>query len=470
MIPFKDLEQLNKYLTRRSFLKGRATAAMASTIGCAEALRPNPSDAQVDNNNDTAATPEGPPTKPLQTLHIVGPNGSSSWFQQLWPHVEVAQADTPSINGNTSNKLPYHEAASAGTHIAAANGNNEWFASSKAPWMESGSPVEGMELTAMMTGRDETLSTEPNTAATFSGTEGLLSAIAAIQATDSNATLPVTGIYQVTGDDDIYGQDTGSPAISRVDDNAAFLSLYQNNASVDLTPTNEEKVAFGIDDLASVDLTTTQRDGLQAFGERAIMAAKALSQGLSDSVTLTLSNGPSTDTSWTTPLDAFNTAANYTRSRNVMTTFQNILNGFYEHMNAVDHPDGSGTRADHTLITIHGDTPKNSHRSSNWPDATSGDSANWIYVFAKGFLKQGWFGRVHVEANGNCSAGASGNDTACSSGFNGSTGVDDTNIASTNTTLITSSAIAYAVARGDSDLVKSQGGLDFDDYKGVVAD
>ena len=90
--------------------------------------------------------------------------------------------------------------------------------------------------------------------------------------------------------------------------------------------------------------------------------------------------------------------------------------------------------AEGTVITIHGDTPKNPLNRSGWPDGTPGNS-NWIYALGAGYLKTGWFGSVDRNGNAVGFDPANGNEAALDRDTVGDAA---------------GAAIAYAVSRGDS--------------------
>ena len=123
-----------------------------------------------------------------------------------------------------------------------------------------------------------------------------------------------------------------------------------------------------------------------------------------------------------------------------------MLNGFYTLLAQQD-------QADNVVITITGDTPKNPLSRAGWPDGTPG-GANWMYVVGKGYLKHGWFGRVH--ANG------------AVSGYDPVTGADDPARTSSQGEDTTATAVVYAATRGDAAYIENNFGGDISTYQGVV--
>jgi hypothetical protein len=101
----------------------------------------------------------------------------------------------------------------------------------------------------------------------------------------------------------------------------------------------------------------------------------------------------------------------------------------------VTDPTCSGLKiADNTIITIHGDTPKDPFTRNGWPDGTQNNS-NWLYVMGNGYLKTGWFGGNTIDGK--------------TTGFDPSTGNDVPNQSSSMTAAAAGAAVAYAVAKGD---------------------
>jgi hypothetical protein len=110
------------------------------------------------------------------------------------------------------------------------------------------------------------------------------------------------------------------------------------------------------------------------------------------------------------------------------------LQAFLDDLMLVEDPTCSGARlGENTVISVHGDTPKNPLDRSGWPDGTPGNS-NWTYVLGAGHLKTGWFGGVRRSG-----------DVV---GFDPTTG-EDRDVASATTANAAAAAITYAVARGD---------------------
>jgi hypothetical protein len=95
--------------------------------------------------------------------------------------------------------------------------------------------------------------------------------------------------------------------------------------------------------------------------------------------------------------------------------------------------------ADGTIVTVHGDTPKNPLQKESWPNATP-HNTNWLYAMGNGYLRTGWFGGVH--ANGNVS------------GFDPETGAEVPRLSRKRGAAAASAAVAYAVAKGNLEPIR----------------
>ena len=68
--------------------------------------------------------------------------------------------------------------------------------------------------------------------------------------------------------------------------------------------------------------------------------------------------------------------------------------GFGDDLAAMPDPTSAGTNLfQNTIISIHGDTPKNSLVNAGWPDGTA-NGTNYTYTYGAGYLKTGWFGNL----------------------------------------------------------------------------
>ncbi len=430
----------------------------------------------------------GPPASATNySLHIVGGNGSASWFQLLWPHTAVAMANLPATGGLSSGRYAYHEPASSGFRFnpGGLDGvNKEFFYSSQAPWRSSGAPVPGMEVTALMAGSNEHHRQQP-TPLPLSATTNLYQALASIRTAEADTLVPVLGIGSFAnratretpgivtaanwaGAVNIFNTEASQnvlvPEANRTlfrDSYAAMAGLRAAatrsswqpqlevtkkaagligvNLSSQLVPTAGDLVAYGINNLGSQNLVAAQRAGLEEFGRSMIVAAKAIQIGLTRSAIVSMSNRPTSDTKWTDPHRAFSSAADQAQTINAVGILGGILQAFHNALNTIPEVTLGGTIADHTVISVQGDTMKTPLVAAGWPDVTPSDS-NWIYVVGKGYLRHGWYGGIRTSAD-------PGSGEA-PQGFDPGTG-DANSSASSTTTQVAAAAVLYAIARGN---------------------
>jgi hypothetical protein len=176
-------------------------------------------------------------------------------------------------------------------------------------------------------------------------------------------------------------------------------------------------------DLARYGVSATSRGVNVEIARALIITAKAFSRGLTSQVILPAFRDD--------PHGAFNDMGSLRRTTRETGA---SLDAFMADLMAVDDPTCAGSRiGENTVISIHGDTPKNPLDRSGWPDGTPGDS-NWTYVLGAGQLKTGWFGGIRR-----------GGDVI---GYDPTTGADSA-MSSAATANAAAAAITYAVSRGD---------------------
>jgi hypothetical protein len=431
----------------------------------------------ADSGGSALADGLCPPTN--RSLHIICGNGSFAWFQLLWPHIEVANSMNPA--------MAYHAFGQGFEYIGPNPGDKLMHYGPQAPWVANGVPTR--PVTAYMAGKDETHTDTPGSAATLGSNASMLAAVASIQ-TQIATLVPVIGVVPFD-----FGKADGAPAIATVSSGDSMVDLFSSVASnltlklqedkelfetyykamlgvryaagspswkphTDITkkaarligfdysqalkPTMQDLANYGVNTLNASGATNSQKTKLTAFARAMIVAARAFkTEGLTSSVILGLSPGPTSDTTFTDPHAVFNdmTALNAT-----VQALGDILNGFFNDLAAADDPICTGQKLDKTVVlTAHGDTPHNPLVASGWPDATPG-GANWLYVMGNGYLRSGWFGGV--RANGQVD------------GFDALTGADVPDQKSTLTSAAAGSAVAYAVAKGSTNTVAQfNGGL-----------
>ncbi len=383
-----------------------------------------------------------------RSVHIIAGTGGFAWFQLLWPHNDVA------ASGN--NGFAFH---AFGEQVMATGTDRPLTLGPEAPWKT----VNGrFQVSALMSGNNETHTNAPTSSSTIDAGTSVFAAAASMQTT--NPTLvPVIAI-----DDTPFGNAPGAPRVARVGNADQIVSLFNSAASREgglLANTNDAelfdasykallslnaaagtpatlrsfetgKTASGLlgTNLASA-LRPTDADlvryGINAgsatklvnLAKALIVTSKAFVMGLTSSVVIPAFRDD--------PHGAFNDMQNL---RNTVSTLGTMLDAFREDLMAADDATCSGKKVgDNTVISIHGDTPKNPLNRNGWPDGTPGNS-NWTYVYGAGHLRTGWFGGI--DRNGNVT------------GYDPSTG-QPAQMSSSQTAQSASAAIAYAVAKGD---------------------
>lgn len=401
-----------------------------------------------------------------RSVHIIGGVGGFAWFQLLWPHNDVAAAG----NNNFAFHAPGEQTLAQGTDKPLTLGP-------EAPWKD----VNGkLQVTALMSGSNETHTQQPTTSSTIDAGTSIFAAAAALQTT--NPTLvPVIAIDNVP-----FGDAPGAPRISRVGAADEIVSLFNSAASREggilsntadaelfdahykallslnaaagtpstLRPYATGKTASSLlgtnlasalrpsnDDLARYGINGGSPNKLVELAKSLIITAKAFAMGLTSSVVIPAMRDD--------PHGAFNDMGNL---RSTVQTLGAILDAFRADLMAVDDSSCAGKKlGENTVISIHGDTPKTPLNRNGWPDGTPGNS-NWTYVLGAGYLRTGWFGGIDRDGSVR--------------GWDPQTG-NDANVPSGNTARAASAAIAYAIAKGDMRRVQ-----DFyrgDDITGVVS-
>lgn len=383
-----------------------------------------------------------------RSVHIVAGVGGFAWFQLLWPHNDVAAAANPGF--------AWH---AIGEQIATTDTDKPLTIGPEAPWKT----LNGrLQVTALMSGSNETHTQTPTTSSTIAAGTSLFAACASMQTT--NPTLvPVIAV-----DNAPFGTAAGAPRVARVGSADQIVSLFNSAASRDggtLRATNDAELfdasykaflslnaaagtpatlrSFETGKTASGLLGTNLADALQPsdadlarygvslasptklldLAKSLIVTSKAFAMGLTSCVILPAFRDD--------PHGAFNDMANL---RATVSALGTMLQSFRDDLMAIDDPSCAGKKvAENMVISIHGDTPKNPLDRSGWPDGTPGNS-NWTYVLGAGKLRTGWFGGI--DRNGTVT------------GYDPTTG-NPAQMSSGQTAASASAAVAYAVAKGD---------------------
>ncbi len=382
-----------------------------------------------------------------RSVHLVGGNGGFAWFQLIWPHVDIAK--------QTGGNFAFH---APGKAVAAAMDKPFMYAP-ESPFQKL---AKGKQISAFMSGMNQTHTDTPGAANEISQGVGMIAAIAAIQS--ANPTL----IPTIAVNPFVFGTAAGAPSVATVPNAAGLVDLFNSAASRTLLqgPANAAlneayyKAFLGLNAAAG---RQTMVKGYQA-GK---VAANLLGKNLADALKPTTADlaaygvGAGTPTSISDMANALITGVRAFKlgltSMLVIPAFRDdphgafgagvdapttrvaalgkLLDGFMtDCANAPDPSCSSKSLADNLVMTVHGDTPKDPRNRGGWPDGTP-QNANWLYVMGNGYLKTGWFGGIPA--------------TGAINGFDPTTGENVPGQASTVTTNAAAAAAAYAVAKGD---------------------
>jgi len=380
-------------------------------------------------------------------VSLIGGDGGFAWFQLLWPHNGVAK------NGNGN--VPFH--ALGNTQDAPDTDKPQVWAP-ETPWKTLGPK---RRMTAMMAGTNQTHTPTPSSPVDVGGGINVLAAAAAMHQSLPSL-LPVIGVRPFD-----FGNAPGAPQVTTVGAPEDMVDLFDSAASKAVLAAHGDaanyeayyKAFLGLnkvagratfqrqlritkasanflgknlasvlrprdEDLARYGINGGTPNKLRAIAYTLLTSVNAFKMGLTSSVIMPCLRDD--------PHGAFNDMNNLQMTVGTLGT---IFEEFMKDLESYKDPSCSNkTLADTTVMTIHGDTPKDPTDRSGWPDGTPGNS-NWLYVYGAGHLKTGWFGGI--GANGGVS------------GFDPKTGENVPGMSSNQTTNAANAAVLYAVTQGD---------------------
>jgi hypothetical protein len=383
-----------------------------------------------------------------RSVSIVAGNGGLAHFQLIFPHTAIAK--------DTSGTLAFH---AAGKAVAAVGTDKPLMYAPESPFQKNKST---RQITAFMSGTNETHTSTPTSAATIDTGTGMIAALAAIQ--QANPTLlPVIGVDPIT-----FGTASGAPAVATVASSSGLVDLFNSAASHALlqTPANSALHESYYKAFLGLNAAAARSSMVKPFGNSKV-AANLLGRNLADQLRPSAQDDANYGITAGTPTTVVELAHSLCTavkafklglsSALVIPAYRDdphglfagglagptadaqmlgkVLDAFMADCTAAPDPScTSATLADNLVMTIHGDTPKNPLTPAGWPDNTPGNS-NWIYVYGGGYLKTGWFGNIDTQAN--------------VTGWDPATGNDVPGQASAMTAQAAAAAAAYAVAKGD---------------------
>ncbi len=383
-----------------------------------------------------------------RSVHIVAGSGGFAWFQLLWPHVDVARA--------RNDNFAWH---AIGEEMEVAGTDKPLIVGPETPFRT----MPGRrQMTALMAGNNETHTRTPASSSAVAMGADVFGVCAAMQ-TANPSLVPVIAIDDVpfrgapgaprparvgSGDDIVALFDSAASraggALSQTRDAELYASSYAAMLALRRASgrsTMRSGLATGVSsarllgqnladalrvtdaDLARYGVSATSRAQNMQIARTLIVTAKAFARGLTSQVILPAFRDD--------PHGAFNDMGSLRRT---VREAGASLDAFMADLMAIEDPTCAGSRiGENTVLSIHGDTPKNPLARGGWPDGTPGDS-NWTYVLGAGQLKTGWFGGIRR-----------GGDVV---GYDPTSG-NDANVNSATTANAAAAAITYAVARGD---------------------
>jgi hypothetical protein len=425
--------------SRRRFLKFTAAAGAALALDRTELLN------VIADSGGHALADQAGCAETNRSIHIVAGVGGFAWFQLLFPHNGIAAAN--------NDNFAFH---AFGQTEMAPDTDKPFTWAPETPWKALDATKR---VSAFMAGSNETHDAAPVTASDLGGGISMLAAVASLQ-NQLPSLLPVIGVEPFA-----FGTAPGAPQVTSVGNAAGMVDLFNSSASLalldvpedaalyeayykaflglnkaarrstwqsqmritkasanflgknlaqQLMPTADDFIAYGIDGAPT---------NLFDMGYALIVTARAFKLGLTNCVILPALQDD--------PHGAFNDMGNLGMR---VAILGKMLDALLIDLGGAQDPVCSGkTLADTTIVTIHGDTPKDPRDRNGWPDGTP-NNANWMYVLGQGYLKTGWFGGITANAE---------------NGFDPATGNDVPGQPSSATSAAASAAVAFAVAQGD---------------------
>ncbi len=386
-----------------------------------------------------------------RSVHLIGGNGGIAWFQLLWPHNEIAKSG----NGN----FAFH---AMGKEKSAPDTDKQQVWAPETPWQKKS---KLRRMTAMMAGTNQTHTATPSAAVDVGGGINVIAASAALHSSLPSL-LPVIGVAPFD-----FGAAPGAPQVTTVGSAEAMVGLFDSAASKQILAAHADaanyeayyKAFLGLnrvaarptyarqlritkasanflgknlaallmpkpDDMMRYGVGPGSPSKLSEIGYALLTTVNAFKMGLTNSVIMPVLRDD--------PHGAFQDMANLEMT---VGTLGKMLDEFMTDLEALKDPACSAkSLADTTVMTIHGDTPKDPRNKSGWPDGTPGNS-NWLYAYGAGYLKTGWFGGVRADGSVD--------------GFDPKTG-QDVNGMGGGQTNAANAAVLYAISQGDKGAIQ----------------
>jgi hypothetical protein len=427
-------------LTRRALIKWSVAAGAALGVSRSKIFD------ILEGVGDRGLAEAASEAATARSVHIVAGNGGLAWFQLLWPQNDIAAGAT------SGNQLAWHK---PGMQTVVSGTDNKLTIGPDTPFA---SLAAEKQMTGFVCGANETHTRQPQSVVSLNG-NNIFSVASALQSS-APSVIPIVTI----GDVDVGTAPGGQRPANVIDGNGIVglfnsaasrmggllansndAELYKahyeaftqlNRASNRSTTRTSYTTAVGAagflgtnlasklqilpDDLTRYGVDGNTRTNVADIANALIVTVKAFQLGLTNCVVL-----PAMDDDPHTAFDANDVAT-------VPAQLKAVFDGFMNDLTLATDSATNQVLADDTIITIHGDTPKDCTNKTGWPDGTPGGT-NLVYVYGAGHLMTGWWGGI--------------DRTATATGF----GPDGKAAAYNGTTeaKIACASIAYAIAKRD---------------------
>jgi len=386
-----------------------------------------------------------------RSMHLFAGNGGFAWFQLLWPHVDIALANSQTFSWHK----PGEAQTVQGTTKPLVRGPDT-------PW-QTLSPAR--QMTAFMCGSNETHTGTPTSMITLGG-NNIFAIAGALQASSPSVVPAITvgnvnfgtapgsptptGVTAANGMVDLFNsvasQQGGLLSMSR-DANlykAHYDAFAQLNRAANLSTTKQSYVTasgaaqfLGTNLAAKLAITpeddtrygiTGAPGNVAAIGRAMAISVKAFRMGLTNCVCLPAMNDD--------PHGAFAGTPGTRGIDTIPPRLKKVFDAFMDDM--IKNVDDVTQRslADDFVLSIHGDTPKTPLDRNGWGDGTPLGS-NWMYVWGGGHLFSGWYGGIDRNSN--------------VQGFDANGAPATYN--AVNCTRFATASLAYAIAKRDDRLI-----------------
>ncbi|HEY4057565.1 MAG TPA: hypothetical protein VGM39_13195 [Kofleriaceae bacterium] len=386
-----------------------------------------------------------------RSVHIVAGQGGLAWYQLLWPHVDVAMAnsstfawhkpgqatlvngtnkplaigpDTPFASLDPSRQMTCFVAGTSGIHM------------NQAP---STSQLMGQNIFSIASALQASvpavvpLITIGNTVTATGAAGGALptnvGTAADIQNLFNSAASRAGGLLRAPSDAALYKEHYDALIqLNRAQNRSTTRSAYTTaRGAAKLLGTNlADKLQVTDADKARYGITAGLRTALQEMATTLCIAVKAFKMGLTNSIVMpALADDPHGAFAGAVPDVTV-----------VPPALKKMFDAFMDDLTNTVDDNTLQPLSNDTVMTICGDLPKNALDRNAWPDGVPSNS-NHVYVWGAGHLKTGWFGKLN----------ASGPNMNTAQGFNGDGDLAPYN--ATETAKYAMASVAYAIAKRD---------------------